>query len=152
MIKKVILIIGLVFLAACGSATVATEPVADTSVAPPVQAEQSVASIDPSTLPLTIDVQTAVSLQGRDDVILIDVREQDEYDAGHIPGVTLIPLSEMQERFSEIPTDKEVILTCRSGNRSGQVFSFLENQGYDNIHNMAGGIVAWQAAGLAVEK
>ncbi|MCB0027551.1 MAG: rhodanese-like domain-containing protein, partial [Anaerolineales bacterium] len=52
---------------------------------------------------------------------------------------------------SEIPTDKEVIVTCRSGNRSSQVTSYLQGLGYDNVHNMEGGILAWQAAGLPVE-
>ena len=108
--------------------------------------------IDVSTLAATIDVQTAAALQGRDDVILIDVREQHEYDAGHIPEITLIPMSEIQSRVDEIPTDVEVILTCRSGNRSGQVHAYLEELGYDNVHNMAGGILAWEAAGLEVER
>ncbi|MCB0224612.1 MAG: rhodanese-like domain-containing protein, partial [Anaerolineae bacterium] len=45
-----------------------------------------------------------------------------------------------------------VILTCRSGNRSGQVTDFLRNNGFDNVHNMTGGIVAWENAGLAVEQ
>ena len=108
--------------------------------------------VNVSTLADTIDVQTAATLQGRDDVILIDVREQDEYDAGHIPDITLIPMSEIQSRVDEIPTDVEVILTCRSGNRSGQVHAYLEELGYDNVHNMAGGILAWEAAGLEVER
>ncbi|MGB1250449.1 MAG: rhodanese-like domain-containing protein [Candidatus Promineifilaceae bacterium] len=108
-------------------------------------------NVDPKTLADTIDVQTAASLQGRDDVILIDVREQSEYDAGHIPDITLIPMSEIQNRVSEIPTDVEVILTCRSGNRSGQVHAYLTELGYDNVHNMEGGILAWEAAGLEVE-
>ena len=75
-----------------------------------------------------------------------------EYDAGHIPDITLIPMSELQERVSEIPTDVEVILTCRSGNRSGQVHAYLSELGYDNVHNMEGGILAWEAAGYDVEQ
>jgi len=53
--------------------------------------------------------------------------------------------------MSEIPTDKTVILTCRSGNRSGQATDFLRENGYDNVHNMAGGINDWKSAGLDVE-
>lgn len=107
---------------------------------------------DLTTLPKTIDVDTASSLQDRDDVVLIDVREQWEYDEGHIPGITLIPMSEIETRLSEIPQDKTIIVTCRSGNRSGQVHTFLEQNGFDNTHNMAGGILAWEAAGLEVER
>ena len=139
-VKALIFMLGLLVLAACGGNDVAVvEP--DTAGA-----------IDIASLPLNIDVQTAASLMDRDDVVLIDVREQSEYDEGHIPGITLIPMSEIQQRVSEIPTDKTVILTCRSGNRSSQVFDWLKEGGYDNILNMQGGILAWEKAGLAVEK
>ena len=87
----------------------------------------------------------------RDDVVLIDVREQSEYDEVHIPDITLIPLGTIPDSLDQIPTDKTVIVTCRSGNRSGQATEFLRQQGFDNVHNMEGGIVAWQAAGHAVE-
>jgi rhodanese-related sulfurtransferase len=100
----------------------------------------------------TVDVQTVASVKDRDDVFVIDVREQWEYDEGHIPGVTLIPMGEVADRLAEIPTDKEVIVTCRSGNRSGQITDFLRSQGYDNIHNMDGGILAWGAAGYEIEQ
>jgi len=84
--------------------------------------------------------------------LLIDVREQDEWDAGHITGATLIPSSQLQSRWQEIPTDKTVIVYCRSGNRSNAATDFLKQQGLNNVHNMLGGVVAWEAAGLALEK
>ena len=127
----------LLILSACGGAAATPAPVAD---------------VDVSNLPLTIDVQTAAAVQNSDDVVLIDVREQSEYDAGHIPGITLVPMSEIQNRLDEIPTDKEVIVTCRSGNRSGQVTDFLRKNGFDNVHNMQGGIIAWEQAGYPVEQ
>jgi rhodanese-related sulfurtransferase len=99
-----------------------------------------------------VDVATVNALQGRDDVVILDVREQSEYDAGHIPGVTLIPMNTVANRLGEIPKDKPVIVTCRSGNRSDQVTDFLRQQGYTNVHNMTGGINAWQQAGYSVEK
>ena len=102
-------------------------------------------------LPDTVDVQTVAEIMDRDDVVLIDVREQFEYDEAHIPGVTLIPLGEVPQRLDEFPTDKTVIVTCRSGNHSGQATDFLRENGYDNVHNMAGGINAWKSAGLDVE-
>jgi len=103
-------------------------------------------------LPQEVDVQTVYDIQGAEDVYVLDVREQYEYDEKHIPNVTLLPMSEIQDRLAEIPTDKEVIITCRSGNRSGQVTQFLEQNGFDNVHNMQGGIVAWEEAGFPVER
>jgi phage shock protein E len=103
-------------------------------------------------LPATVDVATVASIMEREDVVVLDVRETWEYEAGHIPGVTLIPMGEVPQRLSEIPTDKTVVVTCRTGNRSGQVTDYLRQQGFDNVHNMGGGIVDWEAAGYAIER
>ena len=127
-------------LAACQGAVVDT----------PVTTEAP--TVDAVTLPETVDVQTVASVKDQDNVYLIDVREQWEYDEGHIPGVTLIPMNTIPDRLDEIPTSKEVIVTCRTGNRSGQVADYLRQIGYENVHNMAGGIVAWEAAGYPVER
>lgn len=108
------------------------------------------AAVDLAALPATVDVTTVAGLD-REQVLVLDVREPWEYDEGHIPGVTLIPMGEVAQRLDEIPTDRPVVVTCRSGNRSGQVAALLRARGYDNIHNMAGGILAWEAAGLPVE-
>lgn len=121
-------------LAACGGS--ATEAVA----------------VDPATLGDNVDVKTVNAVKDMDGVLVIDVREQWEYDEGHIPGVTLIPMNEIPTRLNELPTDEEIVVTCRSGNRSGQVADFLRQQGFDNVHNMTGGIVAWENAGLTVER
>jgi phage shock protein E len=114
--------------------------------------QSDTAAIHPATLPASVDVQTVASLKGQEDVLVLDVREVNEYEAGHIPGVTLIPMGEVANRLNEIPKDQTVIVTCRSGNRSGQVADYLRQNGYTNIHNMEGGIVAWEAAGLPVEQ
>lgn len=140
MIFLMSMILAVVALAACGG-----------SAAPAAVSEET-AVIDVTSLPEQIDVDTAAALLGRDDVVLIDVREQWEYDEGHIPGITHIPMGEIASRLNEIPQDKTVVLTCRSGNRSGQVFDFLQQNGFDNVHNMQGGILAWQAAGFEVEQ
>lgn len=124
-------------LAACGGGETAA-PAAD--------------EIDVSTLAPEIDVETARSVQDSPDVFMLDVREPYEYDEGHIPGITLIPMNEIPARVGEIPTDKQVIVTCRTGNRSAQVVDFLREQGFTNVHNMDGGIVAWQDAGYPVEQ
>ena len=113
--------------------------------------ETTVEEIDPAGLAPSVDVDTVYALQDHPDVFLLDVREPDEYDASHIPGITLIPMGEVADRLSEIPTDQEVIVTCRTGNRSAQVVDFLRQQGYSNVHNMEGGIVAWEEAGYPVE-
>lgn len=109
-------------------------------------------TVDVRNLPNAVDVATVRALQGRPDVVLFDVREPYEYQAGHIPGVKLIPMNDVPKRINEIPRDKTVILTCRSGNRSGQVADFLRKQGFTNVHNMQGGILAWQQAGYPIEK
>ncbi|MCA9997056.1 MAG: rhodanese-like domain-containing protein [Anaerolineales bacterium] len=133
--KHLFLLLLLLLLAACSSNTATVDP----------------ADIDVASLPADIDVQTVNAIKDRDDVFVIDVREQWEYDESHIPNITLMPMGEIASRLSEIPTDKEVVVTCRSGNRSSQVATFLRDQGFTNIHNMEGGILAWQQAGLPVE-
>lgn len=107
---------------------------------------------DISSLPDTLTVAQAQPLLANPGVFWLDVREQSEYDAGHIPGITLIPSGEVTQRLAEIPKDKPVIVTCHSGNRSGKVTQLLREQGYTNVHNMEGGIAAWQQAGYSVEK
>ena len=98
-----------------------------------------------------IDAETVASVINRDDIFLLDVREAWEHEAGHIVGNTLIPVGSVQNRLAEIPTDKTVIVYCHSGGRSARVSNFLRQQGYTNVHNMLGGIVAWQRAGFGVE-
>jgi phage shock protein E len=109
-------------------------------------------TVDPAKLGETVDVTTVKGLLGDKSVVMLDVREPSEYQAGHIPGIKLLPMGEVANRLSEIPKDKPVIVTCHSGNRSGQVAKYLRDQGYTNIHNMSGGIAAWEAAGYPVEK
>ena len=131
-------------LTACGGQDTAP---ADTAVN-----EAPVANSGELDLPPSVDIHTVGDIIDRDDVIIFDVREPFEYDEKHIPGVTLIPLGEVPNRTNEIPKDKTVIMTCRSGNRSGQATDYLRSQGFTNVHNMEGGIVAWEKAGYPVEK
>ena len=130
-------IVALSLLAACGGQETA---------APVVE------EIDLTTLGDSVDVATVNALRDNAGVFLIDVREPDEYAAGHIPGITLIPMGEVAGRLAELPRDKEIIVTCRTGNRSGQVADLLREQGFTNVHNMSGGIVAWEEAGYPVEQ
>ena len=73
---------------------------------------------------------------------LIDVREADEFAAGHLPGAINLPLSDFLERYGELDKDKSYHIICRSGARSAQACAFLEEEGYD-VTNVAGGTIAW---------
>ena len=83
-----------------------------------------------------------------DDAVLLDVREQDEWDAGHAPGAVHIPLSDLPARLDELPdTDAGTLaVVCRSGGRSAQAVTWLSQQGFD-VANLDGGMKAWEAAG-----
>ena len=84
---------------------------------------------------------------------LIDVREQVEWDAGHIAGALFIPQGVLLDRIeAAVPDrDEEIVLYCRSGARSGRMTAALQQVGYTNVVNMAGGILQWQADALPVE-
>ncbi len=131
----VLTLAGVALLAACGGQT----------------AGPAVEEVDLATLADDVDVATVAAIRDNPGVFLLDVREPDEYAAGHIPGITLIPMGDVAARLAELPRDKEIVVTCRSGNRSAQVADFLRGQGFDNVHNMTGGLVAWEEAGYAVD-
>ena len=78
---------------------------------------------------------------------LLDVREPDEWAAGHAPDAHHLPMMEVPARMGEVPTDTEVVVVCRSGGRSGQVVSYLMDNGWDNVRNLDGGMRSWSAAG-----
>ena len=84
---------------------------------------------------------------------LIDVREQVEWDAGHVAGALFIPQGVLLDRIeAAVPNrDEEIVLYCRSGARSGRMTAALQQAGYTNVVNMAGGILQWQADALPVE-
>jgi rhodanese-related sulfurtransferase len=78
---------------------------------------------------------------------LLDVREPDEWAAGHAADAVHLPMMEIPARLDEIPRDGDVVVVCRSGGRSGQVVAYLMHQGYDNVVNLDGGMLDWAAAG-----
>jgi rhodanese-related sulfurtransferase len=86
----------------------------------------------------------------KDGAFMLDVREPDEWNAGHMPGATLIPLGELSTRLSEVPKDKEIVVVCRSGNRSASGRDILLKAGYPQVTSMGGGMNQWTAAGLPV--
>ncbi len=73
---------------------------------------------------------------------LIDVREEYEYEEDNLGGI-LIPLGELQARMEEIPTDKDIIIHCRTGQRSSMACMLLSAEGYSHVFNLSGGIVAY---------
>ena len=78
---------------------------------------------------------------------LLDVRTQEEWVEYHAPNTTLIPLDQLPARLNELPRDREIVVVCRSGNRSQQGRDILLNAGFTQVTSMAGGLKAWQAAG-----
>jgi len=80
------------------------------------------------------------------DTTLLDVREQDEWDAGHAPQALHIPMSELAGRLGELPEDRDVLVICRSGGRSARVTEYLNANGWD-ARNVDGGMQSWQATG-----
>ncbi|MGI9032362.1 MAG: rhodanese-like domain-containing protein [Acidimicrobiales bacterium] len=80
---------------------------------------------------------------------VIDVRQPEEYDGGHVPGARLIPLSEVGMRVREVPADGPVYVICLSGSRSQRAAEFLRRQGIDAL-NVAGGTKAWVESGRPV--
>lgn len=79
---------------------------------------------------------------------LVDVREANEYQEVHAEGAQLMPLSEFETRYSELPKDQPLVMICRSGARSGRAAQYLLDNGYSNVSNLTGGTLAWQEAGL----
>jgi rhodanese-related sulfurtransferase len=85
-----------------------------------------------------------------DGAYLLDVREPDEWAAGHAPGAHHVPMMQIPARMADVPTDVEVVVVCRSGGRSGQVVSYLMGNGWDNVRNLDGGMQLWAASGREV--
>jgi rhodanese-related sulfurtransferase len=94
-----------------------------------------------------VDVHEALRRQAAG-ALLVDVREPDEWAAGHANGAHHIPLGELAARQHELPRDREILLICRSGRRSSQAVGLLLQAGHPSPTNVAGGMQAWARAGL----
>ncbi len=79
--------------------------------------------------------------------VLLDVREDDEWSAGHAPQAQHVPMSQLTGRLDEVPEAAPLYVICRSGSRSARVVAFLAQQGVSAV-NVAGGMQSWAAAGL----
>jgi len=91
-------------------------------------------------------------LMAQDAAVVIDVREDAELATQHVPGMVHIPMSEIQARLDELPEERDLVIFCRSGNRSGQVADLLSSLGdWGEVANCTGGILEWARAGLPYE-
>jgi rhodanese-related sulfurtransferase len=101
-----------------------------------------------------VDTLEAVQLINHKDALLLDVREDSEYESGHVPNSKHIPAGRVGERLKELEKykDRPVVVLCRSGNRSTAACSLLKKQGFADVRSLKGGIEGWQQAGLPVKK
>ncbi len=84
--------------------------------------------------------------------LLVDVREPEEWAAGHAPGARHVPLGRLAQHLPKLPRDCEVLFICRSGNRSGVATDMARRAGLARAMNVRGGMIAWARAGLPVQR
>jgi adenylyltransferase/sulfurtransferase len=115
-------------------------------IKPEASPEANLDSGQETTLKNGIPQMTVQELKQRrdlgEDLFVLDVREPYEYQIANIGG-TLIPQNEVPQRLAEIDRNREIVVQCRSGGRSQRIAEFLAQQGYTNVKNLAGGILAW---------
>ena len=92
-----------------------------------------------------IDVKTLQKKLENEEITLLDVRESSEYEGGHIEGAVNAPLSSLDANQLPYPKDEPIYVICRSGNRSAQAASQLQDAGYTEIYDVSGGMIAWQS-------
>jgi len=90
-------------------------------------------------------------IDNKDALYILDVREANEYQAGHIRGAKHIPLGKLKNHMDELPNDKDILCVCHSGARSGRATSQLNNAGFTAL-NVRGGMSGWQRAGYPIKK
>jgi rhodanese-related sulfurtransferase len=100
-----------------------------------------------------VDCAEAVALRDAG-AAWIDVREPEERDAAYIPGTEFVPIAEAAETLlRRFPgRDSTIVLSCHSGARSGHLTAWMRAQGYEDVHNLRGGILAWAREGRPVER
>ena len=103
----------------------------------------------PAAMSLEVSVADAVALRDQG-ALMLDVREPDEFAAGHISGATLIPLGQLAGRLGEVPRDRVVVVVCRTGHRAAQGRDILLGAGYSAVTSMTGGMTEWLAAGQPI--
>jgi rhodanese-related sulfurtransferase len=96
----------------------------------------------------------AVNLINHKDAVVLDVREINEFQEGHIVNAIHIPQSALSKRINELEKHKSkpIIIGCRSGHRSGQACAMLRKQGFEQVYNLQGGVMAWRSANLPLTR
>ena len=97
-----------------------------------------------------ISVNEAYSMY-QNGAFVLDVRTDEEWNEFHAPNTTLIPLDQLAARVNEVPRDREIVVVCRSGNRSQQGRDILLNAGFENVTSMTGGLNEWRSLGYPIE-
>ena len=103
-----------------------------------------------ASLPREISVSEAFT-KAQNGAFVLDVRTPEEWNEFHAPNSTLIPLDQLPSRLNELPKDREIVVVCRSGNRSQQGRDILLNAGFTQVTSMQGGLTEWRAAGYPTE-
>lgn len=88
----------------------------------------------------------------RDGALIIDVRESSEWAGGHIAGATHIPLGSLGKKVNSLARDRDIIVVCQSGMRSGTAAKQLRAAGFENVLNLSGGMISWRIHGLPVTR
>lgn len=102
--------------------------------------------------PLEITLAAYLAEREGAPVPVIDVREQDEWDEGHLAEASLVPLGELAERRHELAPAAPLVIVCRSGRRSLVAADYLRQMGFHQARSLVGGMIAWAEAGLPVER
>ena len=92
---------------------------------------------------MTVQELAATRSRNPDEVLLLDIREPHELEVARLPNVLHIPMNDVPERAAELPRDKEIVIMCHHGRRSGRLCSYLMEQGFTNVVNLRGGIDAY---------
>ena len=102
----------------------------------------------------SISPAQSTQMINHDDALILDVRENNEYSSGHIINSLHIPLSTLTTRLGDLEKykAKTVIIACRSGNRSSQACTKLKKEGFEQVFNLSGGVMAWESANLPLVK
>ncbi len=101
-------------------------------------------------IPTISAAQAQEKIRGKQPPLVLDVRQPYEYREGHIAGAKLIPLNELPTQTKKLPKNRQLIVVCRSGNRSRRASRILTGEGFE-VENLRGGMIAWQMAGFPVE-
>lgn len=134
-------------LSACGGS--------DTTDSPVVAADDAAADFESSAVPFgPVGPAAAAALAADDAITVIDVRTPEEFSDGHLADAVLIDFydASFADQLAELDRDGTYLLYCRSGNRSGQAASIMGDLGFEQVYDLQGGVIAYDAAGLPLEK